>query len=93
MKYENLTRLSEEIAADFRDWEEHEIVVFRNRDTSLVEWAFRCLVNPRNEWAGELLQKLQAEYDRKKEELDKKPVREPLVLVTVTDFPPDDLPF
>jgi len=91
MQYENLTRLSEAIAADFRDWEEREIVVFRNRDTSLVEWAFRCLSNPRNEWAGELLQKLQTEYDRKKAELDQQPTPEP---VSMSDsFPLDDIPF
>lgn len=91
MPYENLTRLSEAIAADFRDWEEHEIVVFRNRDTSLVEWAFRCVINPRNEWAGNLLQKLQTVYDRKKAELDQEPTPEPVS--TPDSVPADDLPF
>lgn len=93
MQFNTLQEACQAIGDDFRDWERCEVVVFNSdeaRDNKIVRWAFDCLMNPRNEWSGELLAILQAKHDEIKADLEATP--QP-VIEDFTDFPPDDLPF
>lgn len=93
MQFKTLQEACQVIADDFRDWERCEAVVFYSdeaRDNKIIRWAFDCLMNPRNEWAGELLGVLQAKHDEIKAGLEAE--RQPIV-EDFSDFPADDLPF
>ncbi len=52
--------------AGFRSFEEHEVVVFDNRDCGLADFVLRCLANPRCEGADKVL----AEIARRREDVE-----------------------
>jgi hypothetical protein len=55
--------LAQHVVLQFEMYEDREFVVHTNREVALLEWFMDCLTNPRNEWAQEVLNIFQAEYE------------------------------
>lgn len=53
------------LAINFRSKEEHEVMVFEDRDAAAMRFVIDCLINPENEIAGMILDKLRWERDRR----------------------------